>query len=84
MSYDEAKVNWTPAEHEAAENADKIYEAVSTAVADGVDTEDAAIAFQVVQPSMRLWAYLAGGTKEEFASKLIDLGVMLKRDNNLL
>jgi hypothetical protein len=84
MAYDESKVNWSPEEHDAAENADKVYEAVSVAVADGLNTADAAVAFQILQPSMKLWSYLAGGTKEQFASKLIDLGVMLKRDNNLI
>lgn len=84
MGYDESKVNWKPEEHEAGKNADAVYEAVAAALKDGIGPTDLTVALAVLKPSMSLWAYLSAGTREQFASKLIDLGVMLKRDNSLL
>ena len=81
MSYSEAKVAFKPAEHEAAKAADQIYELISGALADGVQGTDIAVIAGILQPSTKLWGYLASTSKEEFAKRLIAIGVMLGRDN---
>ncbi|MGH7165130.1 MAG: hypothetical protein ACREIS_06355 [Nitrospiraceae bacterium] len=86
MGYDKSKVDWTEAEHGAAENADKIYETLRPALADGLQAHDTAAGLAVAKPSYELWAYLVGNAegKADFGRKLIALGVMLERDNRFL
>ena len=82
--YDKTKVDWKDEEHQAAENADQIYEVLHPALADGVQAGDLAVVAAIFKPSMEVWKFLAGGNKAEFARKLIALGVMLERDNEFL
>ncbi len=79
MAYSRVKVDFTDPEHEAAEALDEIYEAL----ADGLDLqEDLA---KIFSPTVRLYQHLsAAGSLEEFGDMFIDLGVMLKRDNEWL
>jgi hypothetical protein len=86
MGYDASKVNWTADEHAAAENADKIYETLRPALADGFQAHDTAAGLAVARPGYEVWAYLVGSAKDkaEFARKLIALGVMLERDNHFI
>lgn len=81
MSYSEVKVAFKAEEHAAAKAADQIYEEISEALADGLQPTDVVVVAGIVQPSAKLWAYLAGASKQEFASRLIAIGVMLARDN---
>lgn len=86
MGYDRNKVNWTEEEHGAAENADKIYETLKPALANGFQVTDLAVAAAVFQPSIKVWQHLVGGAEDKaaFGRKLIALGTMLERDNSLL
>lgn len=84
MSYEPGKVNWTAEEHEAAENADRLYETVHAAAADGFQTTDLLGVTAAWKPSHDLYTYLFGGEKADLARKLIALGTMLERDNRFL
>lgn len=84
MGFDRDKANWTEAELEAAEAADKIYEVVQPAVADGVQNKDFFLIGKILGPVMELFKFLAGAGRKEFARRLIAVGVILERDNSLL
>lgn len=84
MGYDRLKVNWTDAEHSAAEAADELYEAGHEAAKDGFQTSDLAMLPGLFGPTRKLYSYLFGGDRSELAPKLIALGVMLERDNDLI
>ncbi len=84
MGFDRTKANWTEAELEAAEAADKIYEAVEPTLADGFQTTDFVVLGKILGPVMQLFKYLAGAGRKEFARRLIAIGVILERDNSLL
>lgn len=84
MGFDRNKANWSEEELQAAEAADKIYEAVAPAVADGVQVTDFAVVGAILAPIMALFRYLAGAGRKEFARRLIAIGVILERDNALL
>jgi len=84
VAYSREKVNWKEEEHVAAENADKIYEAIHEAVENGLGPEDLAVVGIVFKPSMAVWGYLAAGSKAQFAKRLIALGTMLERDNDFI
>lgn len=79
MAYSREKVDFTDAEHKAAEALDTIYEAL----ADGVDVSvDLAAVFG---PTVELYKHLKdAGSIEKFADMLIDLAVAVKRDNGWL
>lgn len=82
--YNQNKVEWTEAEHEAAQAADQMYETLAEAFKDGAQISDIAVLPALLQPGNKLYAYLATDNKMEFANKLIGLGVMLIRDNEML
>lgn len=84
MGFDRNKVNWNEEELQAAEAADKIYEAIQPAIADGVDNTDFMVIGAILGPVMSLFRYLAGAGKKEFARRLIAIGHMLERDNEFL
>ncbi len=82
--YNQNKVDWTVAEHEAAQAADQMYEALAEAFKDGAQISDIAVLPALLQPGNKLYQYLATDNKMEFANKLIGLGIMIIRDNELL
>ena len=84
MGFDRNKANWSEEELEAAENADKIYEVVQPAIADGVQNTDFFLIGKILGPVMALFKYLAGAGKKQFARRLIAIGVILERDNNFI
>jgi len=84
MAFDPSKVAFTADENNAARAADEIYEAVAEAVADGVQLKDLAVIPGAVPHILTLYAYLADGTKADYAKKLVALGVQLLRDNEWL
>jgi hypothetical protein len=84
MSFDPNKVAWDPAETASAQSADALYELFEAALADGLDLNDLMSIPAAIPHVMALYAYLADGTKSEYATKLIALGVMLLRDNEWL
>jgi hypothetical protein len=84
MGFDEDKVAWSLEEVASAKSADALYELFEAALADGLDFSDLAAIPAAVPHVMGLYGYLADGTKTEYATKLIALGVMLLRDNEWL
>jgi len=84
MGFDRNKANWSEEELEAAEAADKIYEAVAPALADGIQPTDWTLVGAILGPVMALFRYLAGAGRKQFARRLIAIGVILERDNELL
>lgn len=84
MGYAANDVNWTTEEHDAARNADSLYELVHDAAADGFGVADLAALPAAFLPSQRLFSYLFGGHRGDLPRKLIGLGVMLERDNSWL
>lgn len=84
MPYDPDKTKWTIDEHDAAENADRLYELIHDAAADGFQTTDLMALTAALGPSHRLYSYLFGGERGHLPQKLIALGVMLERDNSWL
>lgn len=77
MGFDRGKVRWSDSELQAAESADAIYELLK----DGFDMSDITRALPHLLP---LFMYLQSPNHYEYAGKFIDLGVMLKRDNDWL
>ena len=77
QKFDPSKVKWTDDEFKAAKAADAIYELLK----DGFDMGDIASALPHLLP---LFVYLQSPNHYMFADKLIDLAVMLKRDNDWL
>lgn len=84
MGFDRNKANWTEEELEAAEVADQIYEAVEPTLADGFQKTDFFVIGKILGPIMQLFRYLAGAGRKQFARRLIAIGVILERDNELL
>ena len=84
MGFDRNKANWSEEELQAAEAADKIYEAVAPAVAEGVQITDFAVVGAILGPIMALFRYLAGAGRKQFARRLIAIRVILERDNEFL
>jgi hypothetical protein len=80
--YDKTKVDFTDLEHEAAENADKIYEEVKEALADGADLGDIAVLPALYRPTVELYKYLFDSVdRDEVGRKLLTLGNMVLREN---
>lgn len=77
MGFDPSKVEWTAGELNAAKAADAIYELLK----DGFDMSDIVGALPHLLP---LFIYLQSPNHYMFADKMVDLGVMLKRDNDWL
>jgi len=84
MAFDPNKVQFSVEELDAARNADSIYETIHEAVADGLEFSDLAAIPAVVPYVLNLYKYLAGGSKVDYAKKIIALGVSLLRDNEWL
>lgn len=85
MGYSEDKVNWDPAEHDAARNADRLYEIGAERLANGLDPGDVVAVPQAIGPATGLLGYLfGGGNRASMAKRFITVGVMLERDNDLL
>ena len=81
MSYSADKVAFTQEEHDAARAADEIYEVLRGALADGFQLTDLSVIPALIGPTTELYRWLGGGDRAEFASKLLVLGMQLKRDN---
>jgi hypothetical protein len=77
VAFNRDKVRWTKEELDAAEAADAIYELLK----DGFDMSDISGALPHLLP---LFRYLQSPDHYQYADKIIDLGVMLKRDNDWL
>ena len=84
MSFDETKVQFTPEEMDAARSADRLYEIFYEAFSDGLDLSDIGVIPQAMPHIISLYTYYAGGTKAEYAKKLIAMGVAILRDNDFL
>ena len=84
MPYDRSKVNFSDAEHDAAQAADQIYESARKAAANGLDMNDLSVALSLLVPGKNLVAYLTSGSRVDFAKRFIAVGVMLERDNEFL
>lgn len=84
MAFDREKAQFNQEELDMAQAADFLYETFRTALEDGLDFQDLSVIPAAVPQIMALYGYLAGGTKAEYATKLIALGVALLRDNEFL
>lgn len=84
MGFDEGKVQFNAEELDAASAADALYEMFADALVDGLDVSDLAVIPAAMPKVVALYRFLAEGSKAEYASKLIALGVMLERDNEWL
>lgn len=84
MAFDESKVQFNPDELAAAEAADALYEMFNAALADGADLSDLTLLPAAMPHIVSLYGFLAGGTKAEYAEKLLAIAVALIRDNEFL
>lgn len=80
--YSSEKVAFSQDEHDAARAADEIYETLQKALSDGLQISDLSVIPTLLSPTTKLYTWLGSGDRAEFASKLITLGLQLKRDND--
>lgn len=83
MAFDRNKVNWTNEELDAAEEADKIYEAVRPVFEGDFNYNKLIGAVGAIFGSvLALFRFLSDGSRDDFVSKWLAIGHMLERDNN--
>ena len=83
--FDPTKVQFDSKELDAAKAADDMYEVIRDQLEDGFQVADLVpILTASVGPVATLFGYLKSDSPQEYADKLIALGVMLERDNDWL